>query len=231
MEGHGLDAPLSTPPARGRPDLAGATGILGGTFDPPHLGHLAIAADVREELGLERVLFVPAGLPPHKADRVISAPSHRLAMVELAIAGDPAFALSTVELERPGPSYTVDTVAELRREAAHRGQDDRFVVILGGESLAALTSWHDPERLLRECHLAVVERPGTRTPGRPWLGEHFPGSEDRVVFLAGPRLCHSSSDLRRRVAEGRSIRYLVPGPVAAYIAEHDLYTTELWRRN
>lgn len=231
MEGDGLDAPLSTPQAPGLPDLAAATGIMGGTFDPPHLGHLAIAQDVLEALGLGRVLFVPAGIPPHKTERTISPPSHRAAMLELAIAGNPAFAVSRVELERTGPSYTVDTVDQLRRAAADAGDDDRFVVIVGGESLAALTTWHEPERLLRACHLAVVERPGTRTPGRPWVGEHFPGLEDRVLFLAGPRLCHSSSDIRRRVAEGRSIRYLVPETVAAYIAEHELYTDELWRRN
>jgi len=231
VEGRRLDAPLSTPQAARSPDLAGATGILGGTFDPPHLGHLAIAQDVLEELGLSRVLFVPAGLPPHKSDGVVSAPSHRLAMVELAVAGNPVFAISRLELERSGPSYTADTVDELRAGAADRSEDDRFVVIVGGESLASLNTWHDPERLLRACRLVVVERPGTRTPGRPWVGEHFPGLEDRVVFLAGPRLCHSSSDIRRRVAAGRSVRYLIPESVAAYIAAHDLYTGELWRRN
>jgi nicotinate-nucleotide adenylyltransferase len=134
-------------------------------------------------------------------------------------------------MERSGPSYTADTVDELRAGAADRSEDDRFVVMVGGEAVATLTTWHDPERLLRACRLIVVERPGTRTPGRPWVGEHFPGLEDRVVFLAGPRLCHSSSDIRRRVAAGRSVRYLVPESVAAYIAAHDLYTGELWRRN
>lgn len=222
---------MSAPQAPGLPDLAGATGILGGTFDPPHLGHLAIAQDVREELGLARVLFVPAGLPPHKSDRVISAPSHRRAMVELAIAGNSDFVISSVELDRSGPSYTADTVDQLRAAASADGRDDRLLVIVGAEALADLPEWHEPERLLGAARLIVVERPGTRTPGRPWVGEHFPGLEDRVLFLAGPRLCHSSSDIRRRVAEGRSIRYLVPGAVADYIAEHELYTGELWRRN
>lgn len=217
--------------SRELPDLRGATGILGGTFDPPHLGHLAIADDVREALGLGVVLFVPAGIPPHKPDRLVSAPSHRVAMVQLAIAGNRAFRLSRVEVDREGPSYTVDTVALLREDAARRGAEERHVVILGGEALAQLTAWREPERLLRSCHVAVVERPGSRTPGRPWLGEHFPGLEDRVVFLSGPRLCHFSSDIRLRVAEGRSIRYLVPPKVAAYMAEHRLYADALWGRN
>jgi nicotinate-nucleotide adenylyltransferase len=222
---------VTTRVARELPDLRGATAILGGTFDPPHLGHLAIADDVREALGLAAVLFVPAGIPPHKPDRLVSAPSHRVAMVRSAIAGNRAFRLSRVEVDRPGPSYTADTVDLLRREASRRGSDERHVLILGGESLAELITWHEPERLLRSCHLAVVERPGYRTPGRPWLGEHFPGLEDRVVFLAGPRLCHSSSDIRRRVSEGRSIRYLVPPRVAAYIDRHRLYADALWGRN
>jgi len=231
VEGRHLGAPLTAPGAAGLPDLAGATGILGGTFDPPHLGHLAIAQDVLETLGLGAVLFVPAGIPPHKPDRVISPPSHRLAMVELAVAGNHAFAVSRVELERAGPSYTADTIEILRAEASGSRADDRFVVILSGESLGFLHTWHEPERLLRSAHVAAVERPGFRTPGRPWVGEHFPGLEDRVLFLPGPRLCHSSSDVRARAAEGRSIRYLVPPAVADYIEEHRLYAGELWRRN
>lgn len=227
----GLGAPLTTSKLPELPDLGGATGVLGGTFDPPHLGHLALAEDVVETLHLARVLFVPAGIPPHKPDRVISAPSHRVAMVELAIAGNAHFGLSRVELDRPGPSYSADTIDQLRRDAAADGADERFILIVSGESLAFFHTWHEPQRLLRSCHVAVVERPGFRTPGRPWVGEHFPGLEDRVIFLPGPRLCHSSSDIRRRVAEGRSIRYLVPPAVAAYIDEHQLYTPELWRRN
>jgi len=231
VEGSGLGTPLTMPLAPLVPELAGATGILGGTFDPPHLGHLAIAQDVLEALGLSRVLFVPAGVPPHKPDRVISPPSDRLAMVELAIVGNDAFELSRAELDRSGPSYTADTVEILRDEAAAAKQEGRFVVILSAESLSFLPTWHEPERLLRSAHLAIVERPATRTPGRPWLEEHFPGLEDRVHFVAGPRLCHSSSDIRARAADGRSIRYLVPSAVADYIAQHDLYTGDLWRRN
>lgn len=209
-----------------RPELAGATGILGGTFDPPHLGHLALAEDVLETLGLANVLFVPAGIPPHKPDRVISPPSHRLAMVELALADNEHLQVSRVDVDRPGPSFSADTLELLQREASLARPDARFVFLLSGEALGGLPSWHEPERLVRACHLAVVDRPGVRTPGGPWLGEHFPGLEERFVFLPGPRLCHSASDIRRRVSEGRSIRYLVPAAVAEYIAEHGLYRAE-----
>lgn len=213
------------------PDLTGATGVLGGTFDPPHFGHLAIAQDVLETLRLAKVLFVPAGIPPHKPDRIVSAPSHRAAMVELAIAGNDAFELSRVEVDRAGPSYTVETIAALHAQAAEAGRDVEFVLILSGESLAFLHTWHEPERLLRSCRVAAVERLGFRTPGRPWVGEHFPGLEDRVLFLPGPGLCHSSSDVRQRAAEGHVIRYLVPPAVAEYVADHALYTADTWRRN
>jgi nicotinate-nucleotide adenylyltransferase len=226
MERVGLGAPVTAGDASGIAELVGASGILGGTFDPPHLGHLAIAEDVRERLGLAGVLFVPAGSPPHKTDDVVSAATHRLRMVELAIAGNDAFGASRVELDRPGPSYSADTVEQLRGDAVARGADDRFVMIVSGEALASLPTWHDPERLLRTCHIAVVDRPGFRTPGRPWVGEHFPGLEDRILFVSGPALCHSSSDIRTRVAHGRSIRYLVPPAVADYIEEHRLYAAD-----
>jgi nicotinate-nucleotide adenylyltransferase len=224
VEGDGLGTPLTLPDAPASSELAGATGILGGTFDPPHLGHLAIAEDVREALRLRVVMFVPAGSPPHKADRPISSAEHRLAMVELAVAGNATLAISRVELERPGPSYSVDTLEGLHADAATHGDEGRFVLIMSTEALSSLPTWHEPARLLRACHVAVVERPGFRTPGRPWVGEHFPGLEDRFVFLEGPRLCHSSAGIRARVSAGRSIRYLVPPAVADYIAEHRLYS-------
>jgi nicotinate-nucleotide adenylyltransferase len=229
VEGDRLGTPVTLPHVPGAVDLAGATGILGGTFDPPHLGHLAIADDVCETLGLGAVVFMPAGAPPHKADRPISPAADRLGMVELAIHGNPALAVSRVEVDRPGPSYSVDTVAALRADAAKRGDDERFVLIMSGEALSALPTWREPERLLRSCHVAVVERPGFQTPSRGWVEEHFPGLEDRVVLLNGPRLCHSSADIRARVAARRSIRYLVPGAVADYIEEHHLYADQTER--
>lgn len=228
MEGRRLGTPLSAAHDTRLPDLAGATGLLGGTFDPPHLGHLAIAEDVRETLGLRGILFIPAGMPPHKPDRVVSPAADRLAMLELAVEANDDFEVSRLEVDRPGPSYSADTVDLLRSARQAQGEDDRFVLIVSGEALSYLPSWHEPERLLRACHIAVVDRPGTRTPGRPWVGEHFPGLEDRIVFLTGPRLCHSSTDIRQRVARGRSIRYLVSSAVADYIAEHRLYVGAPW---
>jgi nicotinate-nucleotide adenylyltransferase len=209
---------------------SGRWGILGGTFDPIHYGHLAIAESAREELGLAGVLFVPAGLPPHKPDRIISAPSHRAAMVELAIADDPAFRLSRIELDRSGPSYSVDTV-RLLLEADAEASPERYVFIVSVEALASLHTWREPRRLLELSVLAVVPRLGARSPGRAWIAEHFPGQEDRVLFLDGPELGHSASDIRRRASQGRSIRYLVPPAVEAYIKEHSLYPPDLWQKN
>ena len=210
---------------------AAAVGIMGGTFDPIHVGHLAAAEEVREALALERILFMPAGIPPHKPDRIITPPAHRVAMVELAIAGNPAFELSRVEIDRTGPSYTVDTVGELQAAARAEGREADLVVILSAESLRGLPTWHEPERLLGLARLAVVPRDGFPTPGRAWVEEHFPGSEERIVFLDAPRLKLSATSIRKRVAAGRSIRYLVPDAVIGYIGDHGLYQDELWSKN
>jgi nicotinate-nucleotide adenylyltransferase len=218
--------PEVVPPAR--PAVAGSVGFLGGTFDPIHFGHLAVAEEAREALGLERVLFVPAGVPPHKPGRVISAPAHRLAMVELAIADNPAFEVSRLEVERTGNSYTVDTVAALLS-----GPDApaEVTVLVSAELFGSFTTWREPERILRLARVAVVPRPGHRSPGRAYVAEHFPGFEDRVAFLDGPHIGISATEVRRRAAAGRSIRYYVPPAVAAYIGEHALYSDPLWRKN
>jgi nicotinate-nucleotide adenylyltransferase len=210
-----------TPPAAIVP---GRLGILGGTFDPIHHGHLAIAEEAREALGLARVLFVPAAEPPHKPDRRIAPAEDRLAMVELAIAGNPAFAVSRIEMDRPGPSYTVETVAALAAEARAVGDEPDLVFIMSGETLRELPTWHEPERLLDLCRLAVVPRGGHVTPDAAWLSAHFPGREDRVTILPGPLLAVSGSVVRARAAAGRSIRYLVPDAVARHIVDHALYT-------
>ncbi len=207
-----------------------AWGVLGGTFDPVHFAHLAIAEQTREALDLERVLFVPAGLPPHKSDQLVTQPTHRVAMVELAISDNACFRLARLEVDRPGPSYAVDTLEVLAAESRSEGRPAP-VMIVSAEALRGLTAWRDPERVLDLCRMAVVPRRGYPTPGAPWLAEHFPGREDRFVFLDGPDLGHSASDIRRRVSEGRSIRYLVPEAVEAYIAEHSLYPSHLWSRN
>lgn len=202
-----------------------AWGVLGGTFDPIHLGHLAIAEQVRESLDLAGVLFVPAGMPWHKPDRLITPATHRIAMVELAIDGNPCFRLSHAEVDRPGPSYAVDTLGSLMSTYSE------LVFILSVEALWRFPMWREPSRILELCRLAVVPRHGHRAPGRPWLAEHFPGQEERVLFLDGPDLGQSASDVRERASSGRSIRYLVPDRVADYIRSHHLYTSPLWIKN
>ena len=223
-------SPVAEPAAlAAKAAMPGSVGVLGGTFDPIHVGHLAAAEEVREALGLERVLFVPAGIPPHKPDRLIAAPHHRLAMVELAIAGNPAFGVSRVELDRTGPSYTVDTL-----EALGRGIDDsprELTLILSAESFRGLPSWQAPERILALARIAIVPRGGLKPPGKGWLEEHFPGVQARIVELDAPRLRLSATDIRARVAARRSIRYLVPDAVIGYIGDHDLYRDETWRKN
>ena len=211
---------------RAVPVRPGSVGVLGGTFDPIHVAHLAVAEETREALGLERILFVPAAMPPHKVDRPVSAPHHRFAMVELAIAGNPAFEVSRLELERTGPSYTVDTLEALAAEAP-----SQLVLILSAEAFRELRTWRRPERILELARLAVVPRDGYPDVGRAFLAEHFPGFEDRAVFLDGPRLRLAASELRERAANARSLRYLVPDAVAAYIGDHGLYSDPLWRKN
>ena len=203
----------------------GPIGVLGGTFDPVHIAHLAIAEEARESLGLSKVMFIPAAMPPHKVDRPVSDPEHRLAMVELAIADNPAFEASRIELGRTGPSYTVDTLEALGGDAA------ALVLILSAEAFRELRSWHRPERILELAQLAVVPRDGFPEANRAYLAEHFPGFEDRATFLTGPRLRLSASQLRDRAANGRSLRYLVPDAVAAYIGDHALYSDPVWRKN
>ena len=201
----------------------GSIGVMGGTFDPIHVGHLAVAEEARDALGLERILFVPAGHPPHKLAEAVTAAAHRVAMVELAIAGNGAFELCRIEVDRAGPSYTADTVTELRAQEEAAGRSPDLTVILSVETFRELPGWREPERLLAAARVAVVPREGYPAPDPGWLNEHVPGQEDRVDFLEGPRLGLSSTALRERVAIGRSIRYLVPDAVARYIVEHRLY--------
>jgi nicotinate-nucleotide adenylyltransferase len=204
-------------------------GILGGTFDPIHYGHLVVAQQVCEALRLDRVLFIPAALPPHKLDEEIAPAADRAAMVELAIAANPGFAMSAIELQRAGPSYTVDTLAELVEEAARQRVARELYFILSSEALAGLGRWHEPERLLQLARLAVVQRPGAPLPDMAQLGDMLPGgaaSVDRVECVDTVPLANSSSDVRARAISGRSIRYLVPPAVEAYIRDHRLYRSE-----
>ncbi|HLX34013.1 MAG TPA: nicotinate-nucleotide adenylyltransferase [Candidatus Limnocylindrales bacterium] len=201
----------------------GSIGVMGGTFDPIHVGHLAVAEEARDRLGLARILFVVAGQPPHKAPVDVSPVEHRLAMVALAIAGNDAFELSRLEVDRPGPSFSADTLADLDRRERGAGRTPDLTLILSAETFADLPSWHQPGQMLDLARVAVVPREGYPAPDPGWIARTFPGQEDRVDFLAGPRLGLSSTDLRARVRAGRSIRYLVPDAVAGYIVDHRLY--------
>jgi nicotinate-nucleotide adenylyltransferase len=203
--------------------VPGRTGILGGTFDPVHVGHLAIAEEAREALGMERVLFVPAAAPPHKPDRRLAPVAARVAMVAAAIAGNPAFTLSTVEVDRPGPSFAVDTVAILAAAARAEGRDPDLWWILSSEAFAAIGTWREPGRLIAACRMAVVPRAGAPRPTAAWIEACLPGSGDRVAVVDGPELGVSSSLIRERLAAGRSVRYLVPDAVRAYIDDRRLY--------
>ena len=194
-------------------------GILGGTFDPPHIGHLVIAEEALEKLQLERVYFVPAQQPPHKLGELISPFADRVAMLQLALNANPAFTLSLIEANRPGPSYTVDTLRELRREFPPEAE---LFFVMGLDSLANLPTWYHPHELIELCQLAVLSRPGY-TVDLDALEARIPGLRSRVVFIPAPELDISSTELHARVRAGHSIQYMVPKEVARYIAEHRLY--------
>lgn len=193
-------------------------GVLGGTFDPPHIGHLLLAESAREQLDLARVLWVPANDPWRKSDRAVSAADDRLAMVRLAVEDNEAFEVSELELRRPGPSYSVDTLEELRRASPR----DELFFLLGLDALLDLPNWREPGRLIGLATLAVARR-GERGPGLEQLDARVPGLAGRVVWLEMPRVDVSGTELRRRAAEGRSLRYLVPSAVERYVRERRLY--------
>lgn len=212
------------------PVVPGSVGILGGTFDPIHLAHLAVADEVRELLGLERVRFVPAGRPVHRPIPPVASAEDRLAMVEAAIAGNPAFESSRTEVDRPGPSYAVDTLEEFASEAHVAGREPNLTFILSAEAYAGLPSWREPARILELCRMAVVPRPDARPSDPSSVAALIPGADRRTILLDGPSLAVSGSMIRARLAAGRSIRYLVPAAVAAYIDDHSLYAANP-RRN
>jgi len=195
-------------------------GVLGGTFDPVHNGHLIVAEEVKTRLNLAEIIFVPAGQPWLKAERPISPAEHRLQMLRLALADKPYFKLSTIEIERTGPSYAVDTVAELRDKL---GSEDELFFILGWDSLAELPQWREPSRLIKMCYLVAVPRPGYPRPKLKTLEVIIRGLSQRVMLMKKPEIDISASAIRERVARGLSIRHLVPEPVNRYIKEHRLY--------
>jgi len=197
-------------------------GVLGGTFDPVHNGHLIVAEEAKTRLNLAEVIFVPAGQPWLKADIPISPAEHRLQMLRLAIADKPHFKLSTIEIERPGPSYSVDTIAELQGQL---GSEDELFFILGWDSLAGLPQWREPSRLIKLCYLVAVPRPGSSQPKLKALEASIPGISQRVMLMDKPEIDISASAIRDRVARGLSVLHLVPEPVNRYIKEHKLYVT------
>jgi len=194
-------------------------GILGGSFDPPHYGHLALAETARVQLELSRVIFVPAGTPPHKRNQPMSPVEDRAAMTALAIADNPAFALSRVDIERPGPHYSVDMLALLRQQ--HPPVEEWFF-LLGEDALHDLPVWRDPQGILEHASLAVMPRLGQRVDLAELVAA-LPALAERLVWLDVPPVDYSATDLRRRVREGLPLRYLVPLAVAVYIREHNLY--------
>jgi len=195
-------------------------GVLGGTFDPIHNGHLVVAEEVRDQLKLSEVLFVPAGQPWLKPDSPIAVAEYRVQMVRLALAGKPYFKLSTLEIERGGPSYTVDTIAELQ---AQLGIGDELFFILGWENLVELPQWKEPARLVKMCRLVAVPRPGYPHPDLKALEAAIPGLSQRVIFLDRPQIDINASAIRSRVARGLSIEHFVPEAVDRYIHQHGLY--------
>jgi nicotinate-nucleotide adenylyltransferase len=195
-------------------------GILGGTYDPPHLGHLAMAEAARKALDLAEVILIPAGQPMSKTSGKVTPASHRLAMVRLAVAGRLGLKVCDMEIRRSGPSYTVDTLAELWKKS--RGKDD-FYFILGLDSLAQLPAWRDPARIVALCHLVTVPRPGWRRPGLKDLEKKVPGISGRVIFLDKPRLDISATRIRELAAAGKPLDKLVPEAVANYIRANKIY--------
>ena len=194
-------------------------GVLGGTFDPPHNGHIAIAEQALTQLNLDQVLFAPTGQPPHKQGNPITPIEDRLEMVRLAIANHPRFALSRIDVDRAGPTYTADTM-RLLHEQFGDGVDLYF--IMGMDSLANILTWHAPEQLIRICKLAVFHRPGF-SANIDELAKQLPGLRERIVRVPSPAIDIAASDLQRRIRAGLSIAHLVPPAVEAYIAQNDLY--------
>ena len=205
-------------------------GLFGGTFDPVHLAHLRTAEEVREALGLDRVELVLSVRPPHKAPGTQASVEHRRRMLELAIAGDPHLQMNLSELEREGPSYSVETV----RVTQARAPDAALTFILGADAFAEIATWKDYENFLSLCDVCVISRPGAPNDElpiavknafcyEPSRGVYVHRSGRALRFLPVTGLMISASDIRRRCDEGRSIRYLVPDSVAAYVADHGLY--------
>ena len=197
--------------------------LFGGTFDPIHHGHLIVSLAVAEQLKVDRVELIPAGVPPHKPDSPVTSAEHRLRMTQLAVNGDLLFDVSDCEVKRPGPSYTLDTVRRYRKTY---GPDAALYWLIGADSLPELPTWHKPSEIAAECILVTAAREGTDPGDLAYLADTFtPEQIDSIRrhILPTPRVDMSSTEIRRRVAAGRPIRYFVPRPVQKYIEENNLY--------
>lgn len=194
-------------------------GLLGGTFSPPHLGHLLCAQEAHAQLGLERVWLLPVASPPHKDIAGDPGPEARLELCRLAVGDDDRLGVSDLEVRRGGPSYTADTLRELHA----RAPEDELTFIVGGDMALSLPTWREPEAVLELATVAVAQRSGA---ARQDIVDRLAGigAADRVAFFDMPRLDVSSSEVRARVADGRPIRYLVPDAVAAHIEQRGIYT-------
>ncbi len=195
-------------------------GILGGTFDPIHNGHLAIAEEARTHLNLTEVLFLPAGQPWMKSDKDIAPAHHRVAMISLVIEKRPYFKLAMMEIQHPGPSYTVDTIARLKAQSKEASD---LYFIIGWDNLARIPDWKEPAKLIEMCFLVAVPRPGYDCPDMKKLEVGIPGISKKVILMDKPRIDINATDIRNRVAQGLSISRLVPREVARYIRENGLY--------
>ncbi len=196
--------------------MARRTGLFGGSFNPPHMGHLIVAESVRDQFDLDRVVWIPNYIAPHKPDHERADAAHRLRMTKLSIASNPAFEASSLEIDRGGTSYTVDTVYRIVEEYP----SDSVHLIVGGDSLRDFLTWRRPEEIIDQTPLIVYRRPNSGE-GPTEAESRYPG---RISFASAPMVSISSAAIRQRIREGRSIRYLVPEPVWSYIDQHALYT-------
>lgn len=200
-------------------------GIFGGSFDPVHLGHLVLAEQCREQAALDQVWFVPAARPPHKS-RQLSPFDRRVEMLELAVSGHPAFRIDELEKDRPGPSYTADTLVELRQ----RHPEHELFLLIGGDAFVDLPGWYQPQRIVEQATLLVTARPGWHMPDIGELCRRLDLADAGLLRhqqVTIPLIDISSTDIRRRFAAGQSIRYLVPRAVEAYIESKGLYKSEV----
>jgi len=195
-------------------------GVLGGTFDPVHLGHLAVAEEARRQLHLSEVVFIPAGHPYFKEVSRISPGTDRIRMLELALEEKAYYRISLIEIERPGPSYAVDTVYRMKKEM---DTDDEIFFIMGWDSLTTLHLWQEPERLLSLCRIVAAPRPGYSRPDIALIEDKLPGISDRSIVMDKPQINISATEIRERVRQGLPIDDMVPPAVAEYIRKRGLY--------